>query len=562
MKRLFFVSIILLCMAGTFVSAQEPSRKYERKSISYIKSIYLASPSARKINQQQTNILVDEFKEYIHMSRFDYNQLPDRLITQFVEVANSRERLSVDELGRLMERYIVPEIMKVLNATMQVRAGELVDEAEKQQFLASKAKEIGITLEEIEKVMNSAYLYLPIITKYTVEEKKGGKFEVNLEGGIIWYQVVNDGEKAKIRLRLVESTTSLGFGSREFAFESAAMNFARNLKRATQEMPEFKLSAPVTEVIGGKVSFPMGTKEGVGLDNCFYVGEFVESGSDVKFKKNGWILVNKVADNKKNEYDYSRGFAIKKGNWTPGMTVVEHPRLGIDIALKPGVFRTRVTSGNIPVLAGEVQITEDYENMAPGLDLDAHINIANLTNTNQLFFLIGGNLALPTGIEFNPGPGYYGIFTNLTTSSPFIWGLHGGLLKKFYARQLSFTLAAKGGVQFFSVSQKFNFLDYEVDFEMSNNTVGVQFDAGIDYAFTPNFNLGIMAGYRAYPESQVWTYTVTTDDDSESGSLPNPSTGELPRVNHSGMVIAVYMHFSPPALSFDPASMVQGMLGR
>lgn len=70
------------------------------------------------------------------------------------------------------------------------------------------------------------------------------------------------------------------------------------------------------------------------------------------------------------------------------MSVIEHPRLGIDIAIKPMMFHMKISKGylfipNIDIMG----IEDDYEEFAPGFDIDAQMNIANITGIRQTFSL-------------------------------------------------------------------------------------------------------------------------------------------------------------------------------
>jgi hypothetical protein len=156
-----------LFLVSSIVNAAE---QYERKSISYLNAVWLSTPDAREISQQQVNFLLNAIKAEVEMERFDFNPLPKELITDFVDAANDKSYLSVDGIAKLMQVKLMPVIKSILEGAMDERAGELVSEKGRQTFMATKAKELGITLDEIEKVMNSAYIYLPILTKF--EHKK------------------------------------------------------------------------------------------------------------------------------------------------------------------------------------------------------------------------------------------------------------------------------------------------------------------------------------------------------------------------------------------------------
>ncbi|MCF7810027.1 hypothetical protein K9N50_03465 [bacterium] len=527
--------------------------KYERKSISYINALWLASPSARKLSNDQVSTLLKSVKGQIEMERFDYNPLPQSLISDFVKSANAKDSLSVNQIADLMQKKLTPAILAMLKEYQSIRGEELLSEDKKQTFLATKAKESGVTLEEIEKVMNAAYIYLPVLTGYQKKKDKDtGKITYSINGGIIWFHVSTAGAEPKVVLKVSNTTFSKGYGRDDFAWESAVMNFARNLKVATQDIPEFKLAATIAEVENGTVGFKMGTKEGIHVDDCFFVGEWVEyPGGDMQFDRSGWVRIGKVGDNKNDKIALSTAWAVKKDNWVPGMVVVEHPRLGIDIAVKPMVYKLEVTSGTILMLVGEdIRIVEDYNEYAPGLDLDAHYNLGALTGVSQLFFLVGGNFAFPPDLQIQTTT-----FTSLTSTPPFVWGIHAGMMKKHYFGRTAVSLAVKGGIRSFTVKQDLSMGSTDIEYTISNQSFGVQFDLGFEYAASPDFHIGFIGGYRLFPDMQVWDVSV-----NQSGFTMADVDDRFPDVNHVGPCFGVYMHFTPPSLPFDPASMIKGAM--
>ncbi len=545
MKKRDIIIITLVVLVSSNTNAAD---RYVRKSISFVEAVWLMRTDIWGIKQWQVNYMLDAITREIEMPRFDYNPLPPTLIRDFVDAANSRKNLSVNDTEQLMEKYLLPKILQILEATSQERAESLVSEAQKHSFLVTKAKELGITLEEIETVMNSAYLYLPIITSLDHEyDETKERYTYTLHGGILWYHVNTGGEKPTIDLMSSETTFSKGFGSKEVAFEAAADNLARNLRIATQNLSVFKLSAPITEAWERRIAFPLGTREGLKLDDTYLVGEWMfGEGVKADFVKTGWVKVGKVGDNLVRENAVSTAWAVRYSEWAPGMTVIEHPRLGIDIAFKPGGFYSAISKGRVPILlshSGEIKITKDYEAYVPGFDIDAHFNIAPYTGVAQQFLIVGGNLALPATLEFESD-----LFTMLSSTPPYIWGFHVGFLQKKYLGQFAFTGDAKIGMRFMSVDQEFRFFGRRYVYSVSNNTFGVQFDLGLDYAFTPDLNIGFSFGYRLFPVSSIWSQKL---EPAYDGALIDWDD-RYPEINHTGPCYMLYLHFSPPELPFDP----------
>ena len=556
MKRIIPSLLLLLMLFSS--QALNSQERYERKSISYVNALWLATPSARKVQDKQMGVMLRSIKSSIEMERFDYNPLPDVLIHDFVTAANERDNLTVDQIASLMQAKLVPSINGILEGAMVTRAGELVSEEKKQGFMATKAKELGITLEEIEKVMNSAYIYIPILTKYERKQDKNDKdkYIYTMEGGIVWFHVSLAGDEPVVRLKVSKTTLSKGFGSDDFAWESAVRNFARNLQVATRDIAEFKLSSSISEVDNGDISFKLGRKEGIHRDDCFLVGEWIEYPcGDMDFERSGWVRIGRVADNRRDKTAKSSAWAVKRGSWAPGMTVVEHPRPPIDIALKPGAFYMKITDGKIPILGDYLEISDVYENNSPGLDLDAQYNLASITGLSQFFFLVGGNFVIPAKLKFKVDPT---IFILSAATPPYVWGFHAGFMKKIYLGQFAVSIAGKGGLRYLTVEQKFRFGTTDYTYTVKNNTAGVQFDLSFEYAATPDINLGLFGGYRLFPVSEIWTQELKP---TYSGALVSWDE-DYPDINHTGPALGIYLHYTFPALPFDPISYVQAMLGR
>jgi polyribonucleotide nucleotidyltransferase len=159
--------LVALCIWMLILSEVAFAKTYQRKSISYINTLWLATPEARKISSAQAEELLSNIKKEMAMERFDYNPLPDDLVQKFVQEAKKAEALTLEQIVELLEETVVPAIIKVLNENMEVRAKELISEEERNSFIALKAKELGLTAEHFEKVLNSAYMYMPVLTNYS-----------------------------------------------------------------------------------------------------------------------------------------------------------------------------------------------------------------------------------------------------------------------------------------------------------------------------------------------------------------------------------------------------------
>jgi len=121
-----------------------------------------------------------------------------------------------------------------------------------------------------------------------------------------------------------------------------------NLQVRTREIDIFKLQSPIAEVVKITIRFQLGKAEGIKMDEPFFVGEWMElNDGKIRFEKSGFVRVGTVSDNRMSTGQLSSAWVIKKGDWVRGMMIIEHPRLGIDIAVKPRWFTMNIKEGSI-----------------------------------------------------------------------------------------------------------------------------------------------------------------------------------------------------------------------
>ena len=529
--------------------------QYERKSISYIPAVYIPRGEAYKMKNKEIKFLIDEIREKIEMPRFDFNRLPEEITDSFVKRARAKGGVSPDEMGELLNETVVPVIVEILNTEMEIRARDLVTDQQKQQFIATKAQSYGITATQLEKVLNSAYLYVPYVDWVEFSEEKG-MMTCDIQGGLLWYHINTQVEPPRVESLLKQSTYSLGKGLEkrtysykgrsldgdEFALYTAITNFARNLQVATQEIPAFKLSAQVAYVNKHKVDFGLGKKEGIRVDDGFYITEQVmKSDGSMDRKRVGFVRTVKVGDNKRQSFENSQAVAVIGDGYARGMALVEHPRLPIDIVVRPRMHMLEIATGSI----GPVSFTEAYSGATGGVDIEAHYHIGRWFDVPLLLFSAGGTIsAVPAEIEV----AYHGFNAFVV---PGLYQLHLGLTKKYFYRRVGWTLSAKFGTAFLSISEDIG----DNTISLSNRTAGGIFQTGLEYAVTPDFYMGIYGGYQFYPESSIWTLDINHD------SYPLPSDADHPAFNANGATVGLYFHYQPPALPFDPFNFIRGVTG-
>ncbi|MBU1652321.1 hypothetical protein KKA00_08880, partial [bacterium] len=450
----------------------------------------------------------------------------------------------------LMNETLVPEIMRIIDLQKEMRAQGLVTEAEKNSFVVQKAKETGITSQDLETVMNAAYIYLPIISQVSIEkDKRNNSASATVRGGILWFKINSAGDNTSVDLLVKKEATGsniarldgeFNYGGRrldgaEYAFVSAAKTFARNLKVATQEIPEFQLTNPLTTAGAGWVELPMGKSEGLGLDDKFIIAEYYEQADKSLIqKKLGMVRVSKVSHNPK---EGSRARNVIGGGFQRGMVALEPPRLPIDLSFRFGMAPLAMNtkeSGNDETFNGTIYTGQLWFNY----------NLAKSTQWSQFFVSLygefgGGSISdLEIWYEEVPAGMYAGI------------GI--GFAKKLYFNRFHLGLEALGSYAHYNFSDTPSGYD---SYEWSLSTIGLTFNGNLEIALGYDVLLGGGVSYKLFAPSTNWTYKengekVDVTDENDIGEL-----------DFSGVGFQLYLTWSLPSLSYDPLAAARGMIG-
>ncbi len=560
MKKFQSLSFLIFIFVSTYCFAQMD--QYKRKSISFVDVIYYTGVHDIVSRSAEDNYL-SILQRNLILKRFDNNRIPDQISEKL------RSKLSdSDDMDQTLETVLLPEIQKILDVQKEIRAREFLDEAEKNSFIALKAKEYGIASDHMVEVMNAAYILLPFISDLDAKIQKADdddeedKMHVSVDGGLIIYKVNYEGDYSISRLNKITVSSSSSkekkSGSwtrtKDKAFVATASMMALNLKTELQKMEDFKLKAQLRKVKTLHVKFPLGEREGLKLDRPYYVGEWRQRQSGEKyFVKDGFVRIGDVADNYNDPRALSTAYVIHKGDWARGMTLVEHPTLGVDLSFKPKVFPMEIDSGFFypddkhPAVYIGSQKKENHG----GLQMDLNINIAEATGKLQSFFVLGGAVSFLnmetsvfnkdewTGTGFTP--------PNIEDETSFLYNIHLGYLRKNYLGPVALRREFTLGVQGLFLNE-----EYEIgDDKLNINALGFggSVNLGLEFALTIDCNIGIYAGYDYYPGLNLWTmkYDRDDDDDEENFDLETWHGVDFPTVSNTGPTFGIYFHYSLPS---------------
>ena len=596
MTKVFFTFLAVLCIATFVIQAQDVSKeagKYERKSVTYINALWLMDESAHQLTNEQVGYILDKVKKGISMKRFDYNPVPETFVSDFVTQANACKFLPaapaamaqtgfsgfglgsvpdpmLDSITAIMERTVVPKILEVVDLNKEMRAGNLTSEQQRNSFMSDKAKTLGITMEDIDKVMNSAYVFIPLVRRVS-ETLKDSSYTMSFDAGIIWFRISTKGEKARAIPVVRKFSFSMGPGRlgksyisstgpidyKEFAFRSAVKNAVRNLVVATQEIPEFRLSGQVLEQGFLSVGFDLGKNEGVKIDDKYHFVEFTEEADgSISQKKNGWVMVTSVGDSN-SSHGYKSKAQVIGGSPFTGAVLSEYPRIPIDIILKGRMFAFKNDSTHSPFasvnrLFDSLQMTNAF-----GAGIDAQYNIGRGMGISQLFFDIGfgmgwgsaaGKLHIQSGTD------------NPKLSSSGCMAIEASLVKKFYIGRVALMLQPTFSYQMVTVlSDKWNDGFSDEYYRVTNSNLGFAANGGLEIALGAAVNFGLGAGYQLLGPNKDWDRESKT---TSGGSWGDKSTftNDL-GLNYTGLTLQVYFTWSVPGLPFDPIDLVRASAG-
>jgi len=550
-----FLTLFLLLSIILPASSQDTQAKYQRKSISYIDAVLPIGENVR-LRSEQEAYLLRTIKAEIEMSRFDYNPLPEALLTKFKHEVVARRVRDLDALTAAINEVLAPEILRIVDYQKEMRAAGLVSEADRHSFVVEKARETGITADDLEAIMNSAYIYLPVISSATIQEnEKANTVTASLVGGILWFAVKTDEAGSRVALLVKSEAEGSGFAKRsgkfsyegrtlngpQYAFATATKVFARNLKVATQEIPEFQLTNPLTETGAGWVEFSLGKREGLGVDDKFIIAEFYEQpDGSLKQEKLGMVRVWKVADNREKRSD-SKARAVIGGGYERGMLALEHPRLPIDLSFRFGILPVSVDTGSH---GDSLKFDKDITSNFYVGQLWFNYNLARSTGWSQFFASIYG--------EFGGGTLDGGTAFGEDVPSGLYWGVGGGLVKKFYVNRFHLGLEALLSFSDYRFNGT-NLDNYDWEWHISN--LGMTLNGNLEFALGYDWNLGGGVSYRLFAPSTDWTYTLDGSEYDLSG------VSDLPELSFSGLGSQLYLTWSLPSLGYDPWAAARGAVG-
>jgi len=523
LKKITLVILSLIFLLTNVLLAKED--KYHRKAITAVNTV-ARTTSAIHLTPNQAQTLENAFEEQIIMPRFDKVALPAN-VSQQLQRRISAKPLNESELEKAINEIVVPPMIQSLQATAMARAQMDDPHWDRHNFIQTKAKELGLTAEDLERMMECAYIYVPFVSNLTITDKKNNA-EASIAGGIFWYYLSPTPGKESVKLiKKIKSSakasstsrvdqiqdvikgfktitsksknTSSQLPPRQAAFKNAARLLATNLSvESRRQIPELSLGAPIASIQGNKAYFHLGKKEGLIVDDRYeLIDQWEDQQGKVHEEKVGHLMVTAVKDNRKNSAFKSKGkVIIGGGNMAEGMGLSEVPTMGIDFSFRLGWADFNFESFDI----GYMSLEEKSEYGISLADAALQFNLGRKLGISQFF--------VTAGINYGYMPLQVNTLNDEKINQGHLFGWKVGLMKRFYLGRLAFMLGGDYGASNFWLQKKVDDTSLKLSHDFRTGTVYT----GIDFALGTTTNFGIIAGYRVYDEAKDWKFKMNDEE--------------------------------------------------
>lgn len=584
--RVVMFSISLLFVTSSYAKAEETkgeakqlmSGKFERKSLTIL-----------PVTLSQTSRYSDELLKGVlnlpQTSRFDYNNISPKYIKDFESEFRKSGFDPKDPTGEKSKEAIIKAIVNsALEPVVKIVCNQdsIDDRFKRQQkrivTSAASSGKISTTGEQDALLLiNGAFI--PVIVLYNVESKDNS---ATATGTLYWYRIDASQVKwdtiiqangsiyptnykdVKVHFVSVNNISSVGtVKKKDEKIDNSASGklFGSALKGNTEPQEDAKLSADQKAVKGLpeqiiKVAYTMedfkirgvvqtvdpdytidvGKKEDAYVDQGYKIYE-TRLGADKKPYSvyTGFIRVDKVGNNVNNIED-SRAYSIIASGIEQGHVAISHDQ-GLDFYIRPS-YKTI----NIPKETGRLVYSSNLynEDVNSSINIDAglYFNMAKITNVPQLFMGINASFGFPNATSTDAFDG--------TTQSTLQVDI--SVMKKIWLSRFNVFGEINFGVNSFNIGNIPTLSDSKLTIG-TGLAYGAGINAGLEYAFSPDLNIGVQAGYRYV----LPTTTLTTQlgdgekkEYSKDNNLGIWSTAKLDDLNLGGLNLGLKVSYSLP----------------
>lgn len=370
------------------------------------------------------------------------------------------------------------------------------------------------------------------------------------------YEPLIDSAQFTVDLAKTYMLNSKPMRAQEYARTKMILSLGGDFGSRLKAFEAFKLSGQVLDRNAGFVGIDIGAREGISVDDVFWVMEQREENGKTVVEKGGWVMVRDVADSGSTEGYKSKAQAIG-GRPYIGAVLKEHPMMDLESALRFQKFIYNTTDKG-----GENSVLRDLElSDAYGGRLEIMGPIGRHKGISQLYLVLGGGFSLGSAsgrishyrtIQVpdpeNPGGTVDSIVEdtlhNITDVSAGHYDL--SLMKRFYAKRVAFTFQTGFGYQHLNIKldETSDLLDTNTNYHLKTSQWGGFSNAFIELAVSPGFAVGGGVGYRYFGSNNDFKYRKRLDEEDADWETAEKIT-DGPTVNYNGMTWSAYMTFRP-----------------
>jgi len=512
--------VLFILVTLSIIFAQREAGDYGRSSLTYIDRLFAVDHSVESLPNEYESRLITQMSNQLDLPRYDKNALPQKLITSFEAGSDKTEEqcdgnrdLCFSGITDLMNRVITPPILDVVEINREIRATERMTDQQRNSFITDKAHELGFTEEEVRRVMNSAYIFMPFgsnfrertwldttftIDSVTVNGRRVGqrkrtiveRFSTRMHMGLVWWKIIPGTDSTESRLEIYEpltdSASSVVELSRSVKINNSRATITRKQYRLQtvavtpqvyartkmigslgtdfgqrlRDFDDFRLSGQILERSPNFVGIDLGAREGISMDDVFWTMETVEKNGETVSQKAGWVMVRHIADSNSSE-GYKSKAQIMAGRPYIGAVMQEQPmsdsRISLQVQSVPYSVSSPEDPDSIVYSDDPVPVPTDtiVVSILKGLELNNGTLFrlelgGRIKNISQLYFMAGAGFSVgSSGGNILASGNLSDGIVNHKITSVVAGHYDISFLKRFSIRRLSLSLQTGVGYQHF-----------------------------------------------------------------------------------------------------------------
>ncbi|MCF7805105.1 MAG: hypothetical protein K9N46_04475 [Candidatus Marinimicrobia bacterium] len=501
--------------------------------------------------EKEKLVYLDEFiKAQMKKSdRFHYLPLPRHFSDEITQKHAKIE--TVEDAKRRVKRSVLPYVKRVLNIQKEILAADLVTQEQQHSFIATKARSLGITATQLEHVLSSSYICIPVV--YFIGKTpndiiaKTNNLNVEIRGFFLWYNISFNQDVSKVEFQEGIYTRFSGLGEYktdckmlnwklwECAYLDAVSGMQDLLSAIFEHLSIFRHYDTLNYVKWNKVFLEINKNSKLKVDDRYFVKEyFTRPDSGMKARTIGYI---RVTDQKRRYFQTGNQYEavpVFGGPFSKGMVLEEDQGSGEGFVA-------------LQIMQSPVLVKEGY--------LDNEYGQVYFHTQNQITSIYGFGAGIRMGHKFNiPLLFSYGTLSlgfqdqrltfrnNSIANKIHTFQLRQGILKKFYFRQ--FGLFIGSNYLYTNYYTKIKDIEDNKNLMFSLGNSGLEFRAGFEITKGPESQFGIFYNRALSFESRDWYVHIGKrrffDDEDDTVEYTSNSP---PVLNVQGQTLGVSFTF-------------------